>query len=59
MGTRSRSIAPFGQWPESRKKLRKHRLRAIPTIEAVFGFLGVFPQVFAAHMNVGAVDRPL
>lgn len=56
---RTPSIALFAQWPESRQKLPDHRLGAIATVEAVFRFLGIFPEVLAGHVNVRPVDRPL
>lgn len=45
------------QWPESRKKLRKHRLGTIATIESILEFLGIEAKVFRADTGVSAVDR--
>jgi len=47
------------QWPESRKKLVKHLIVTVTTIEAVFRFLSVFPKMFAAHVDVSAIDCAL
>lgn len=56
--TRKPSIARFRQWPESRKQFRKHRLRAIPTIEAKLGF-HVFVHMLARYVNMRSVDSAL
>ena len=45
------------QWPERRKKLRKHRLRTTATIEAIFKLFDVAAKVLGADAGVRAVDR--
>lgn len=57
--TRKRSTALYSQWPESRKKLRKHVLRTVPTIEAILEFLDVAAKVLGADAGVRPVDRAL
>ena len=59
MATKWRSIALWRQWRKRRKKLRQHRRRIVPTVEAILELLGVGAEIFRRHRHVRSGDAAL